>query len=209
MDLTPEQLDASGYKILAQLDHKELVPFVRKYLGVRTWSSNLYYLFNIMAFGGAGYYMIRGWKIGYFTLEDGLSHLCYGLAIAFALLPLHEGIHGLAYKSQGALQTAYIANWKKFYFMAVADRFVASGREFRIVAIAPFLIITVLCLLLMIWASPEWKMTWLGVLMTHTAFCSGDFGLLSFFDHHRDQEVITYDDRSSGLTFFLGRPVEK
>lgn len=205
MNIAPEQLESAGYQQLEKLDHQQLVPFVRKYLGMRTVSSNLYYLFNFLVFGGAGYYLIAAWKAGSFTLEDGLTHLAYGLAIAFLLVPLHEVIHGLAYKAQGAEQVSYDANWKKFYFLAVADRFVANAHEFRIVALAPFVVITFTCLALLWWASPEWKMTVWGVLLTHTAFCSGDFGLLSFFDHYRGTEVVTYDDRTNKLSFFYAK----
>lgn len=202
MQITPEQLHAAGYQVLEKLNHQELVPFVKKYLGIRTWSSNLYYAFNILVFAGAGYALISGWKAGSFSLEAGLTHLAYGLAIAFALLPVHEGIHGLAYRSQGAKKISYDANWKKFYFLAVADRFVASAREFRVVALAPFVVITTTCMVLLWPAQAEWKMTVWGVLLTHTAFCSGDFGWLSFFDHQRGMEVVTYDDRTNKLSFF-------
>ncbi len=202
MQFTPEQLHAAGYQVLEKLNHQELVPFVKKYLGIRTWSSNLYYAFNILVFAGAGYALISGWNAGSFTLEAGLTHLAYGLAIAFALLPVHEGIHGLAYRSQGAKKISYDANWKKFYFMAIADRFVASAREFRVVALAPFVVITSVGVLLLFWLGPEWQITVLGILLTHTAFCSGDFGLLSFFDHYRGTDVVTYDDRINQLSFF-------
>jgi len=60
------------------------------------------------------------------------------LAIAFALIPSHEYIHVLAYKSKGAKNTSCDANLKKFYFMAIAYRFVANKKEFQIVALAPF-----------------------------------------------------------------------
>ena len=137
-------------------------------------------------------------------MSEGLVNLSYGLAIAFLLLPIHEFIHVLAYRSQGAVHTSYNANLKKFYFLAVADQFVASKKEFQIVALAPFVVITSVGFVLLFFTTPLWSMTVLGALLTHTAFCSGDFGLLSYFDFHKDKEIVTYDDKESRVSYFYG-----
>ena len=83
------------------------------------------------------------------SLSQSFTHFSYGIVIAFVLIPIHEYIHVQAYKWQGAKQTAYDVNWKKFYFMATADQFVASRKEFQIVALAPFVVITALLLFLL------------------------------------------------------------
>jgi hypothetical protein len=48
-------------------------------------------------------------------------------------------------------------------------------------------------------------MTVLSIYLTHTAFCSGDFGLLSYFDFNKDKEVVTYDDRAGKVSYFYGK----
>jgi hypothetical protein len=111
----------------------------------------------------------------------------------------------LAYKSQGALHTSYDANLKKFYFLAVADKFVANKREFRIVALAPIVVISAVLLILTFFTGPLWTLTVLGALLVHTAFCSGDFGLLSYFDFHKDKDIVTYDDRKERVSYFYGK----
>jgi hypothetical protein len=35
--------------------------------------------------------------------------------------------------------------------------------------------------------------------------CSGDFGLLSYFDVHRDKEMVTYDDKAAGRSYFYAK----
>jgi hypothetical protein len=137
-------------------------------------------------------------------MMEGLTYLAYGLAIAFALLPVHEFIHAVAYKSQGAEKTSYDASLMKFYFLAVADRFVANRKEFQVVALAPFIVITSVLLILLLLTDPFWRMAVLGILLTHTAFCSGDFGLLSYFAFHKDKEVVTYDDKGNKVSYFYG-----
>ena len=202
MQLKPEELEASGYQLLDRLEHMEMIAFVRKNLAARTFFSYFFNASNFLFFGFTAYYLISHWKIGSFSLGDGLTHLSYGIAISFLLVPLHEFIHVLAYKSQGAKHTSYDANFRKFYFLAVADQFVANRKEFRIVALAPFSVITFLGIIAFFLVPDPWSMTALGVLLTHTAFCSGDFGLLSYFEVHKDKEVVTYDDRGNKLSFF-------
>lgn len=204
MHLKPEQLESNDYVLLDRLEHMELIPFVRKYINTRTFFSTFYMVSNLLVFAGVGYYLIKSWQKGIFSIEDGLVHFAYGLAIAFALLPVHEYIHVLAYKSQGARDTSYDANLKKFYFLAIADKFVANRKEFKVVALAPFVVITTVLLFLLVIVDPIWKMTMLGALLTHTAFCSGDFGLLSYFEFHKDKDVVTYDDKANKISYFYG-----
>jgi hypothetical protein len=96
MHLKPEELESNGYVLLDKLDHIDLIPFVRKYINTRTFFSTFYMVCNILAFGGVGYFLIIHWQRGTFTMMEGLTYLAYGLAIAFALLPVHEFIHALA-----------------------------------------------------------------------------------------------------------------
>jgi hypothetical protein len=189
-----------------RLEHMELIPFVRLYLNKLTWSSAIYMISNVVALGVTAFFLVYFYKTGVFSMSDGLVNLSYGFALAFVLLPVHEYIHILAYKSQGAKHTSYDANLKKFYFLAVADQFVANRKEFRIVALAPFIVITAVSLCLLFFTDALWTMTVLGTILTHTAFCSGDFGLLSYFDFHQDKDIVTYDDKASKVSYFYGAP---
>lgn len=205
MNLTPDQLPENGYTLIDALDHKELVPFVRTYIKKRTKFAILYYLCNAIIFGLAGYLFITGFKKSGYDLETRFTHFCYGIALSFALFPLHEYIHVLAYKSQGAFKTSYDANLKKFYFMALADKFVANKREFEIVALAPFIIITLSLISLLFLVNASWTLCIVGMLLTHTAMCSGDFGLLSYFEFHKRKVIVTYDDVEKRTSYFYGK----
>ncbi len=208
MDLKPEDLERMGYVRMEKLEHMELIPFVRLYMGKWTRFGIIYTICNAIVFGAAGYFLVHYYKTGVFTMEDGLTHLFYGFAIAFLLVPVHEFIHVLAYKSQGALHTSYDTNLKKFYFLAVADKFVANKKEFQIVALAPIVVISSIFVVLLFFSGPLWTVTILGALLVHTAFCSGDFGMLSYFDFHKDKDIVTYDDRANKVSYFYGKEKE-
>ncbi|MCF8265334.1 MAG: DUF3267 domain-containing protein [Ignavibacteriales bacterium] len=202
MKIRPEELTENGYVLIDKLGHKELVPFIRTYMKKRTKYSLFYYISNFIAFGLVGYFFVQGYQLPNYSLGDRFTHFSYGLAIAFALLPLHEYIHVLAYKSQGATNTSYDANLKKFYFMALADKFVANKKEFQVVALAPFTVITTILIILLFIVNINWTLTISSVLLAHTAMCSGDFGLLSFFEFHKDKEPVMYDDVENKVSFF-------
>jgi hypothetical protein len=170
------------------------------------FSSACYYVFNLLFFGLCIFFFVRGLQQPGYDPGSRITHFCYGLAIAFLLVPLHEYIHVLAYRSQGAKQTSYDARIRKFYFMALADGFVASTKEFRVVAWAPFAVITALCIALLFVVPFNWCVTIAGILLAHTAMCSGDFALLAYLDFYRDREVVTYDDVPGKVSYFFGKP---
>lgn len=208
MKLKPQELEANGYQLLDTLNHREIVPFVRMYIKKRTRFSILYTLSNILAGALVILFIVINMVFEKTAPGTIVTHLSYGIALAFALTPLHEFIHVLAYKSQGAEKTSYDANLKKFYFMAMADHFVANRKEFQIVALAPFISISAGFLLSLLFTGPLWSLTVAGILLTHTAFCSGDFALLSYFDFHKELDVLTYDDKANRISFFYGKKLQ-
>jgi hypothetical protein len=205
MKIRPEELADNGYVLLDNLGHKELIPFVRTYLKKRTPISLFYTFCNVIIVGIIVFWFWKSYGTDSFNLGNAFTHFSYGLAIAFGLIPVHEYIHVLAYKSQGANRTSYDANLKKFYFMAIADKFVANKKEFQIVALAPFVIISTTLILLLFISGQLWTFTILGILLTHTAFSSGDFGILSYFDYHKNKDIVTFDDKENSISYFYGK----
>jgi hypothetical protein len=205
MKITPEELADNGYVLIDNLEHKELIPFVRTYLKKRTPILLFYTFCNVVFAGIIIYWFWRNYGTDSFNLDNALTHFSYGIVIAFGLIPIHEYIHVLAYKSQGAKNTSYDTNLKKFYFMAIADKFVANKKELRIAALAPFVVITTTLIILSFFTSQLWTFTVFGVLLTHTAFSSGDFGILSYFDFHKEKDIVTYDDKENSISYFYGK----
>jgi Putative zincin peptidase len=205
MKIKPEELIANNYILLDSLSHKELVPFVNKYMKKITAFSLIYLFSNLIIAGVITYLFLKNNNENHISFGKAAIHFSYGFAIAFLLIPVHEVLHGLAYKLLGAPHTSYKANFKKFYFIAVADRFVASEKEFLLVALTPFITITITLVIALFFAGRIWTFTTLGVLLIHTAFCSGDFALLSYFQFNKEKDIVTYDDKEKGMSYFYGR----
>jgi hypothetical protein len=205
MKLKPEELEANGFVLLDSLEHRDIVPFIQTYLKKNTLFTYVYYLSNLLAVLLLILYAYLNYSSNNLSVSDIITKLSIGIVAAFLLIPVHEYIHALAYKSQGAPNTSYDANLRKFYFMAMADNFVANRKEFCIVALAPFVTISITLLLLLGFVSLSNSLLVIGTLLVHTAFCSGDFGLLCYFDFHTNKEVVTYDDKTKGLSYFFGK----
>ena len=197
MNLKPEELEENGYVLLDEMNHAEIVPFVRKFLQKRTWFSSFYYISAIVSFSLLIFFCIKIYHSGNYGIIQILIQILLGVLLTLALIPFHEWIHALAYKSQGAKQTSFDANLKRFYFLAIADKFVTSKREFLIITLTPLIVIS-LALLITSFLTGVLFTT----LMIHTIACSGDFALLSYFEFNRKKEVITYDDKENKVSFF-------
>ncbi|MBI1287315.1 MAG: DUF3267 domain-containing protein [Flavobacteriales bacterium] len=205
MKLTPEELEAQGYRLVDRLNHQEIVPFVQKGLKLKNRYSRAYVLLNLLIIAVIGLQLFLAWMSGTVLISDALTWTSYGVAMAFGLIPLHEYIHVLAYRYVGAEHTSYDANLRKFYFMAIADRFVADFRSFRVVALAPFVVITVSLLIAYFLVSGLWQFSVLAILLTHTACCSGDFGLLAYMCSNRYRDMVTYDDKENQTSYFYAK----
>ena len=205
MNIAPSQLEQNGYVLQDKLDHKELIPFIKEYLNRRGITAFVYYGINLAFLLIAIVMIIWNVEQKVISIGDSIFHFFLGFSIAFLLVGIHEYIHVLAYRMMGAKETSLDMNLKKFYFLALADKFVANRREFVFIALAPFTIISVVFVVLAVVLPFGWSMTMVGVLFAHTAMCSGDFGLLGYFEAHIGKEVVTYDDVENKVSYFYSK----
>ncbi|MEO1418164.1 MAG: DUF3267 domain-containing protein [Bacteroidota bacterium] len=207
MKIKPQELENAGYKLRETLAHDAIIPFIQESMRLKNPFSIGFSVINLLLLGfTAGFFVLHILR-GDLSIGLGLGHLFMGVGLAFLLVPIHELIHGMAYKFVGAEHTSYDANWRKFYFLAVADQFVINKRELEIVALAPFLLITCLGLLSMMWLGLPWQVTMTGMVLTHTTFCGGDFGLLSYMTHHKALQLVTYDDKKLKVSYIYEKVV--
>ncbi len=200
-----EELGELGYVELDVMDHDNILPFIRTYIGK---SGAVKWILALACFLPLGYSV--GSIIGLHVRDqlpwgEGVNLFFMGISCAFLLIPLHECIHMLAYRSQGATRTSFGVDLKRFVFLALADSFVADRRAFRIVAAAPFVVITFCLLAPIAFVDVKTQLVLLGAMSAHTACCSGDFGLLAYFDHHKGKDLVTYDDVAAKRSYFLAR----
>ncbi len=205
MKIRPEELETQGYQLLHQIDIHDLKPFITEYMKKKNFYTLIYHILITLLLAALGFIAAQGVIKEDFTWYIFIVYLMLGVGLTFTLIPLHEFIHVLAYKWQGAKQTSYDANWKQFYFMALAHRFVANKKEFRIIAMAPFAFISAVLVTAYFFANPLWEIVFLAMFLIHTLFCGGDFGLMSYMLTQKGKEVVTFDDVPHKTSYFYGK----
>ncbi len=199
--LTPENLEQQGYTLHARLEHNDLVAFVKDYVFRRNPVMVFYWGFNAVLILSA----LAGMFLTNIPLGLVTARFFLGFAAFVLVIPVHEAIHGIGYKLAGAPTVQYKAIWRKLVFYAMADRFVTRSQPFFLLAIAPFLILNTLLVVLAFTLPDAWNWLAIGLLVMHTSGCSGDFALMSYFWEHRKQDPVTYDEVDNGVTWFYLR----
>ena len=205
MNLTTLQ-DESKYRLVRAMSIAELKPFVVENIKKKNkYASSYMMLTYVLLFGTIAF-------IAFFPTENKeqfktlLMYFGIGIALSFSLLIiLHELIHGMAYKIVGAPKVTYGGNLREFVFYAAANKFVANRTSFFTVALAPFVVITVLSIVTFLVGNVYLKWLAVGVLLGHSTLCGGDFAMLSFFEEHKEKEMYTYDDMENKIMYFYER----
>jgi hypothetical protein len=200
---SPEVLlaDSGRFSIIEDIPHEAMGKVLTKYLSHLTPVTALYALALI----GAVALMLASLfddAFGDALLSAFLPLI--GLAVgAIVLLPVHELIHIAAYRLFGAKQATMQIDPKQLMALAVADRFVATKRQFYVIAAAPSVVLCSLCLLLVALLPPFAPM-FASALFAHALISSGDWALFNLTWLNRHGEVYTFDDVPGKRTYFFG-----
>jgi hypothetical protein len=114
----------------------------------------------------------------------------------------------LAFRSMGAKKTSVRVNFKTLVVLAIADKFVVNRKEFQIALLAPFVFITLLLLVSLLFIVKFWIPAILGTLLFHTYSCKADMSLLSYLEFHKGKEIAVYDDEAARIIYFYAREKE-
>jgi hypothetical protein len=191
-----------GYRQLLTVPFENMLPFLFENMKANTKTMIFFYSFLSICF----------LTVFIFLVQPGYSFaqlFWYGLAGFVAsftvLVPVHELLHGLAFKFFGAGKLKYGKDLKQMMFYVTVDNFVMNRKEFSVLALMPFTIIT-LFLLFIEWLLPK-AYIWfsLSAIFWHATMCIGDFAMLAYFERHNHLEVYTFDDAEKKITFFYSK----
>jgi len=118
------------------------------------------------------------------------------------IIPVHEGLHALGFLIVGARKIRFGADLKQMIVYATAENFVASKKSFFLLALAPFVVINIVCIPFLVFGGSETRFFLTTMLFLHNIMCVGDFGMMSFFIRHKDKEMFTFDDLDTKTTWF-------
>lgn len=206
--MTSEELrQDKRFQLLLVLEYDALLPFLHEQLRegtiiMKTYVGFLLFFVSMYCWEAMGDVQAGLISLGHLAKATGLGML---LAVT-VLIVVHESIHGVAYKLMGAKKVSFGANWQKFYFYAIADKFVVGRKAFVFIALAPFLVVLGLSACSMLILPGHYKWMVLGAVFVHSLACVGDFAMLGFYEKHRHfAEMLTFDEESEGRSYVYVR----
>jgi uncharacterized membrane protein YpjA len=79
---------------------------------------------------------------------------------------------------------------------------VTSPREFRFVALVPFILISIALIIMIILLPGLWKWSLSLLLFVHTTMCAGDFAMLNFYHVNKTKKIYSWDDADDRKAYF-------
>lgn len=204
--MTPEDLiNKPDFELIEDLNHQQIKPFIKRELsGNQGWGliAKMYQGAGLLLFGFGLIKAFAPYMRNRETIM--LEWLGWGVLFCFtALIVIHELLHLIAYLSVGARNISVGANLKQFVFYVQADREVLSYKQFKVVALAPLVVIAIISIAgAIIYFEQPLYYSFLAVLGLHSLFCAGDLGMLCFFENRPEDEIYTFDIKKEGKTYF-------
>lgn len=207
-EFTPEDLqNENEFELLIEVSHLKLREFVVAQITEEKYIIRIYSIYQAIMMLLFVFLLTRGIVLSIKGHPELL--ISVGLAVAFsfsALIVIHELLHALAYLVTGARRISFGVIPKKFIFYALADRQVIAKRAFHIVALTPFVVVKMICLIgVIVFYNQQLMYFFLSVMCLHSLFCAGDIAMLAFYRIHTGKEIYNYDNKSEGKTYFYSR----
>ncbi len=202
MGLKSEDLeDQSKYRQILAVSYRDLIEFVLDYLRRRSGLMIFFWSVCLIFLGIALFVRIN--ISGYFPLKNIMLNSMLGF-IVFPLLsiPLHEILHVIPFLMAGARKIRIGMDLKQYIFYVTAHRHVVNARQFRIIALIPFVTVTTALFILILFVPGLWKWSLSLLLFVHTTMCAGDFALLNFLWLNRRKKIYTWDDADEKMAYF-------
>jgi len=202
MALQVEDLeDQSKYRELLKIPYDELIDFIFDYIRRKSEVIIFFWSFCIICIGIA--ITVRINIAGYFPLKNIIFHSILGLfAFPLLLVPLHEFIHIITYLMAGAKRIRVGIELKQYMIYVTAHRYVTGRKPFILVALAPFITISLSLVILVLILPGLWKWSLSLVLFVHATMCAGDFAMLNFYFINRKKKIYTWDDFEKKTAYF-------
>jgi hypothetical protein len=193
--------DQSRFRQILAIPYSDLVGFVLDYLRRKTWLMVLFWSLCIIFISVA--LTVRMNIAGYFPLRNTLFHSLLGFIIfPILMIPVHEFLHIIPFWLTGAKSIRVGADLKQYIFYVTAHRHVIKARQFRFVALVPFIIISIALIALILFLPELWKWSLSILLFVHTTMCAGDFAMLNFYFINRHRKIYTWDDADEKMAYF-------
>lgn len=181
-----------AFELIDEVEYASIHQWIQRYLFRIGWITGPFWLLNILAV----VVIIVQWRRADTPILEAVPTVCVGMVFGvLALLPIHEHIHGLAYRMMGASNAQVRYELRRVTAYCVAPDQVFSSKEYAFVCLAPFAVLNPLLTVAAL-VAPAGPVALLlaGALLMHTGACSGDFAIVEYLWSRRGDPVFTFDD---------------
>ena len=206
--LTPEDLiNGNEFELLTEVSHQNLREFIVEQIKAEKYIIRIYSAYQVIMLIVFVFFLTRSIILSIKGFPGQLVQI--GLAVLFSfsvLIIIHELLHALAYLLTGSRRISFGLILRKFVFYALADRQVVASKAFHFVALTPFVVVKLICLMgIVAFFNQPIMYFFVSVMCLHSLFCAGDIAMLAFYNLHRGKEIYNFDNRSEGKTYFYIR----
>ena len=190
------------YQLVQELGFQEMIPFVLSHIRERGIMSLIYLGVNLGMLIVIVLYIFAGFLDQQLTWGGLIGQSLAGIFTGSILvIPLHELVHGVAYRLLGAKKIRFGADFQQFIFFVTADRYPVSGRQLHFLALAPFVVINILTIALTLSLFPQ-KLLFSGfLLLSHNIMCIGDFAIANYVQR-ADRKLYSFDEPDEKKSYF-------
>jgi len=202
MALQVEDLDdQSKYRELLKIPYDELIDFVLDYMRRKSEVMIFFWSACVIFLGIA--ITVRINIAVYFPLKSIMFHSFLGLIVfPVLMIPVHEILHIITYYLAGARRIRVGMDLRQYMFYVTAHRFVTGHKQFKLVALTPFITVSIILILLILFLPGLWKWSLSVLLFVHATMCVGDFALMNFYYLNRSKKIFTWDDFDKKIAYF-------
>ncbi|MFH0759031.1 MAG: DUF3267 domain-containing protein [Bacteroidota bacterium] len=191
-----------AYRLVLEIGFHDMIPFVLKNIRAKGIMSLAYLIVNIIMLGFIAFQIVSGVWNHTLTFGGFLSQSIAGiLGGSILVIPLHEIIHGLAYKLLGAKKIIFGADLQQFVFFVTADRHPVSGLQIYFLALLPFLAINLITFSMILLLFPDLLLFCSFFLLSHNLMCIGDFAITNYV-HRAKNRLYSFDEPKEKKSYF-------
>lgn len=192
-----------GFRQILELDFDDMIPFVLDNIKKRSFFSVLYAVLNTALLVFIIYEIISGLMSRQLTWSLIIKQSLTGIfAGSILVIPVHELLHGIAYRIIGARAIRFGADLQQFIFFVTADRYPVTGKELYFLAMTPFVVINLLAAVITILWFPQAILFSSFFLFSHNIMCIGDFAIVNCVRQQAPRRVYSFDEIENKKSYF-------
>jgi len=200
-DIETLETDPAYNQVMA-LDFENMIPFVLEHIWKRGIPAYVFALVNGALLIGIPVVMVVSYTGHSLTWTRMLLHGVSGIiAGSLLIIPVHELLHGLAYRILGAKKIRFGVDFQQFIFFVTADRHPVSGIQLGFIALAPFVVINLATCLIVLLLFPGLLLFSCFFLLTHNIMCIGDFAMVNYVSRH-ERGLYSFDEPEKKMSYF-------